>query len=296
MIAHQQVKPNAQRATKFTLRKASSLIADIDIPSKPSVLKQLDNLGDDIKCVSALIAQDPALSAAVLKVINCAWFALPNHVQSIEHATLLLGLERVRTIVRAVCFKSVSEKVAEPRLVSHFWKSSLDTAICASTLSRYLHLGCKEAAYALGLFHNCGIPVLSSHFRGMEALTKRALSDPQGQLVRIEREQLGVCHSEIGFRVAKAWGLSDALAEAILQHHAIKQINLEHFSPANHLVVLLKLAEYISDEPKSLAGVESQYEWREIKERCLDYASLKQCDLDELKAICLADMHSTLPK
>lgn len=51
----------------------------------------------DFKTITALIAQDVALSYKLLRYINSAYFSLPQRVESIQRAVALLGLRTVRS-------------------------------------------------------------------------------------------------------------------------------------------------------------------------------------------------------
>lgn len=268
---------NSARATRF--------VSDIDIPSKPEVLQTLDQLEDDINAIARLIMKDLALSAAVLKVINSAWVALPNQISRIEQAVVLLGIESVKHIIRAVCFRTVMEPIAEPKLMKRFWQSSLDTAVSASTIAKYLHIANPEESYALGLFHNCGYPVLSSHFRGIDQLLRRVYSDKDGRILLTEIESLNIDHAAIGYRIAATWGLPETISNSIRDHHSFKPHDFESYSHTNSLIICLKLAEHLSQEHLVLGCTEQDWEWEKTQSICCEYLNLNENDLNELSAL-----------
>lgn len=265
---------NSARATRF--------VSDIDIPSKPALLSEIDGLDDDITAIAKLVMKDLTLSAAVMKVVNSAWLALPNQIGRIEQAVILLGLSNVKNIIRAVCFRTVMEPIAEPQLMKRFWQSSLNTAVAASVIARYLHLCNPDEAYALGLFHNCGVAVLSSHYQNMDALVRRSYADKQGQILLTELESIHTDHASIGSRVAHNWNLPNSISDAIRDHHCLNQFRFESYSQTSSLIVCLKLAELLSMEYKQLGGADQAWEWQKIRPICCENAGLNDQDISEL--------------
>lgn len=285
MIVHDE-RPTGSRVTSLGSVRVSRFVSDIDIPSRPLLRQKLDTLGDDIQKVSILVMQDPAMSAAVLKIVNSAWFALQNQVFRIDQAVYLLGLENIRTIIRAVCFRTVSEKINEPKLMKIFWSNSFKVALCASTIAKFLHLGCKDMAYACGMFHNAGLPILSSHFGNILSVTDSAYKDSAGKISKFEKNSIGVSHAEIGAKLASSWNLPTPIVEAIAQHHSIETINFDDYSEVNHLLVALKLAENFTCQTKEYSGITEEFEWLNIKKQIIEYAALTVGDITILKNLC----------
>lgn len=283
---------NSEQNLHITPARATRFVSDIDIPAKPSILKKIDALDDDIAGIAQLVMQDLSLSAAVLKVVNSAWVAMPNQICRIEQAVVMLGLNNVKTIIRAVCFRSMMEAVAEPKLIRRFWKSSLETAVCASVVARYLHLANPDDAYALGLFHHCGIPVLSSHFSRVDLLVHECYQDREANFLLKEIQSINVDHASIGFRVACAWNLPDLIAQAIRDHHSLKVHDFETYSQLNNLLICLKLGEYFSFEHKSLGEIEECHEWTKIKPICMEYLKMDERDLGDLQQFCDINMRA----
>lgn len=265
--------------------RALQFVGDIDIPAKPRLLKHIDSL-NEIKSIAGLIRCDPAMSAAVLKVVNSAWVGLPNNVNRIEQAVVLLGAYSVKNIIRAISFRTAVENIAEPVLIKHFWRSSWKTAKYASTIAKYLHLCNIDDAYTLGLFHHAGYPVLSNQRRNVYKLLVKCYEESAPNFLSKEIAVYHIDHAAVGAKLARAWGLSEQIAQGIAAHHTLRPADFASFDPINNLVVTLKLAELLSEESKELAGVEQNNEWRSIRSVCMDYASLTESDLLELAKVC----------
>lgn len=81
-----------------------TLIGQVDrLPALPEqfrrLTEQLDSPTASLAQVAAVIADDVALTAEVLRVVNSAFFGLYGTVESIESAVSLLGLDVVRGLV-----------------------------------------------------------------------------------------------------------------------------------------------------------------------------------------------------
>src|SRR5579863_3824155 len=73
------------------------------LPTLPAYLLDLNALlsspSVDLKKVGKVIRTDPSLAAQVLRLCNSALFGLRRRVLSIEQAAVLLGTERLRTLM-----------------------------------------------------------------------------------------------------------------------------------------------------------------------------------------------------
>ena len=74
-----------------------------ELPALPSYMVELNTLlsspSVDLKRVAKAIRNDPSMSAQVIRLCNSALFSLHRRVLSIEEAAILMGSERLRTLV-----------------------------------------------------------------------------------------------------------------------------------------------------------------------------------------------------
>ena len=84
-------------------KKRLMAILSQGLPTLPNYVLDLNallsNATVDLKKVGAVIRTDPSLSAQILRICNSAIFGLRRRVISIEQAAVLLGTERIRTLV-----------------------------------------------------------------------------------------------------------------------------------------------------------------------------------------------------
>src|SRR5258707_2084490 len=74
-----------------------------NLPSLPSIAMQVLDLAQkadvDIAEIARIISKDPALSGKILKTVNSSFYGRSQHVSTISHALVILGLQSVKTLV-----------------------------------------------------------------------------------------------------------------------------------------------------------------------------------------------------
>src|SRR6202789_3795934 len=74
-----------------------------NLPSMPSIAIQVLDLAGkcdvDIAEIARIISKDPALSGKILRTVNSSFYGRSQHVSTISHALVILGLQSVKTLV-----------------------------------------------------------------------------------------------------------------------------------------------------------------------------------------------------
>src|SRR5271157_6567413 len=98
------------------------------LPTLPNYLLDLNALlsspSVDLKKVGKVIRTDPSLTAQVLRLCNSALFGLRHRVISIEQAAVLLGTERLRTLVLTCSVMQFAGKNIPREMLMGFWQHS----------------------------------------------------------------------------------------------------------------------------------------------------------------------------
>ena len=102
------------------------------------VIRLLSEPEIDLEAVARMVAADPELSIRVLHVVNSSAFALHHTVDSLRHAVILLGPQRMAALAMASLID------ARPAAVGQLW-SVLTRALTCQTLAR------QDAGYTVGL-------------------------------------------------------------------------------------------------------------------------------------------------
>ncbi len=154
------------------------------------------------------------------------------------------------------------------------------------------HIGTRstDEAYTLGLFHNCGIPLLMLRFDNYNTVMRDSYSQPERRVIDSENEQLQTNHAVVGYYVAKSWNLAPYICGAIADHHSVDMIFSDHDYPDSekkNLLAILKMAETICGSYRILGDEDCDYEWQRIETEVLNYIGLSQYDFNNLKENCM---------
>jgi len=77
------------------------------------LLTELYSESPNLDKIRQLVQQDVTLSYRLLKWLNSALFALPHPVESIQHALVMLGLNRLRNLVSLIVLARIDDKPSE---------------------------------------------------------------------------------------------------------------------------------------------------------------------------------------
>jgi len=277
-------------APALTPEQLEQALQGISVPAQPQIMVDLQMelyMPDpDLPAIARLIAQDPGLAGAVLKVANSPLFTQGEPLVSVEQAVAVLGAQAVIALINA---QSIKGEMADETIVTlnRFWDSAQDVASTSAALARHLGVPLPEQAYALGLFHDCGVPLMLKRFPGYMAVLENAYaaaSDGQ-RIVDTENRTYNTNHAVVGYYTARAWRLPTLLCTAIANHHNVLAVldQERRHTPLKNLLVVLKMAEHISHAYQVLGGQADDHEWNRIGAQVLDYAGLSEYDFDNLR-------------
>lgn len=267
---------------EIDLEQAKAMVKGIDIPVRPVILQKIVELQSDpdveIKSVADVISSDVTLSACVLKTINSPLYGLRNNISSIHRAVNLLGLSNVLNLVIGISLRleiSGNLNIA----VERFWDSANKVALLSARLAGALDNTSADEAYTLGLFHDCGIPLLIMKFPDYVDILKKANGDHGCLFTDVEEDAHQTNHTIVGYYVAHSWRIPKRICMGILNHHAIDLLDSED-PKQNELIANLKLAEAINHRARSIVD---SAEWLKIQDEILDFLSLSTLEYENLR-------------
>lgn len=196
------------------------------LPTSPKlheqVTKELKSEDGSFSVVADLISEDPVMSAKILQVANSALFS-PNHeVTDANEAVMLLGSERIRSLI---LLAGVFSQYANARCTGFspepIWSHSLEVGTFARNiaLAETKDEKIAEAAFTAGLLHDIGKLILAGNVPDMYSAVRR--EQIQGKVSSREAEinVMGTTHAELGACLLGTWGLPLTILEAIARHH-----------------------------------------------------------------------------
>jgi len=267
------------------------VLQGISVPPQPQIMVdlQMEQVmpNPDLRAIAKLISQDPGLSGALLKLVNSPFFGLANRIASIQQAVNLLGCNTVINLINA---QSIRGELTDEAIVNlnRFWDTAQDVAMTCLTLAKRIGYRSPDEAYTLGLFHNCGIPLMLKRFPNYMDVLEQAYgnANEQHRVVDTENDLLNTNHAVVGYYTAKSWNLPLHLCEVIASHHNALAIFTEDSgrdAQLKTLLAILKMAENICETYRILGNQHEDREWQSIEQLVLEYVGLSEYDFENLR-------------
>jgi HD-like signal output (HDOD) protein len=218
-------RPGSSLSFEEIDRRKKRLMAILNqgLPTLPNYVLDLNVLlsspSVNLKKVGAVIRTDPSLSAQVLRLCNSALFGLRRRVISIEQAAVLLGTERLRTLVLTCSVMQFAGKRIPADQMAPFWQHSFLSALLSERIAQKVDYFEKEQAYLGGLLHDIG--QLPLWILIIEEEAKRRTLPPSGWVddIATERDYFGMDHCKVGRWMAVAWNFMPSFVDVFEHHH-----------------------------------------------------------------------------
>ncbi len=235
-------------------------LAEISVKDMREELEQLTNLPvlqpahrkmlsllsmeDDQVDVAELIRTiqtDQGLTTEILRTCHSAFYGYRGN--SIEGATTFLGIDQIRKIVQASIIFDVFDVAAESGAANGFsvlelWKHCI---ACGLIMEEGGHRVKGRDHFIAGMLHDIGKIVLYLRFRDHFEEILRITEAENKTMYQVERELLGIAHTDIGYELARKWDLPPTIATSIAFHHNLPMA-LQH----RRLTYLVHLSDILT--------------------------------------------------
>jgi len=274
--------------TDLTNEQIETLLHGIAIPPQPQILVDLQmeqvSPASNIDNIAKLISQDVGLSGSILKTVNSPFMKRSNTITSINQAVNLLG---ANTVVNLINGLSIKGALSDDDIIAmgQFWDSAMEIANTAAVIGKLLGLPNTDEVYTLGLFHNCGVPLLSARFKNYSTVVEESYAEEEMSITEKENMLINTNHAVVGYYVAKSWNLPNYLCEAIHEHHNVGSTlekTDEKDGRKKTLLAVLKLAEHICANFRQLGKQETDHEWNRDQENILIYVGMTEYEYTNL--------------
>jgi HD-like signal output (HDOD) protein len=249
-LAHQFLaKPCDADALRATVARACELrrvlidtsMADVvgkvgTLPSLPrlyqAITEEMNREDVSLKRVAAIVAEDLAMTAKVLQLVNSAFFGLGRRVASIEQAVTYLGTDVIRSLVLSQAAFAAFE-VSALDFFQQLWTHSALTGQLAQFIAKEESDDpiVQGEALQAGMLHDIGALVLAARVPETYREVRDVAAGDACPLVVREQESFGCDHGRVGGYLMGLWGLSDRIVEAIAYHDYPSQCAYRQFSP-----------------------------------------------------------------
>ena len=266
--------PNTAALTPLDVQAAIARLHDLpaSAPIVRRALAELENPEFAVADVKKTLLSDSALAARVLRLANSAYFGFRSEVQTVSQAIVLLGPQRIRTLLRRILVDKIMADLASRRPdAAPVRRMSLATATASCTLSQLLLREDAEEMLLGGLLHNIGELFFLSQFPA-EYLQVRRLAE---NLHEKEAAQavFGITSCQAGKQLLGRWNFP-LLYRVVVEHideplaanypaELTVAVSLVHSGKklAEAFVADLEAAEAVtrvSPEVSSLLGLDSE--------------------------------------
>jgi len=191
---------------------------NLDLPTLPRVphraLVMLRDPNVDYGKLAAVVKEDPATAADVLRVANSAAYGRLFKVAGLETAFVRLGRRTVRSILMATALKRLTIRTGGTKrtLGEELWQQAIVSGVLLGQIGQRYAMQ-EDEAFLLGLLHDIGKLALLRILHEYHKTQGGTLSRPIFE---------GVCaqwHEPLGLRLASAWKLTYPLPAIIGNHH-----------------------------------------------------------------------------
>lgn len=247
-----------------------------DLPSLPEiylrVAQQLEDETNSVQQIGSTVQNDPAITSRVLKMVNSAFYGLPNQVASVAQAVSLLGRERLKHILIGSVLRGVFSGQDNPAFsMQEFWQHSIKTAIIARQLATQVsEIQEPETMFTAGLLHDIGKLLLINKFPDRMLAAEEYMIRKRVDILTAELSQIGVTHTAVGEALMEHWGLPQLLIDCARNHH-----EMVHDGPNRTASHLIYLANNLSQYVPPLDDSETRDILDDIENWDMGYASLE---------------------
>jgi putative nucleotidyltransferase with HDIG domain len=196
------------------------------MPAFPKSVQTILELTRNINCLPkdlvSVVEKDPVMTMKILRVINSAYYGLPNKITSVGQSVVYLGINTIKNL--ALSFAAVG-------ILPRFNTTSFDIQrylLHSLTVAAVARILCEKHAraevdptdcYIAGLLHDFG-KVVFAQFMSGDFLNALAIAADDGKPLYVaEQEVIGADHAFVGALLAKKWQFAEVLVDCIRDHH-----------------------------------------------------------------------------
>jgi len=182
------------------------------------VLQLLAREDVPLQQVVDLIRADAAFSAGILRTANSALFGLSSKVETVKHAVLNLGVDRVRALTLTVALGSHLRAALRIEVLRRCWRHSVACALISEELAALCSLP-QDRAFTAGLLHDLGRLALLVAYPTQYANALLVSEENAFDLFQTERDLFDIDHCEAGRWLMQEWQLPAPYQEIAARHH-----------------------------------------------------------------------------
>ena len=201
-------------------------LASVSIPPRPALLmalqREMRKDDPDFGKIGQLLRRDVGMAGTLLKTANSAFYATQRHVETIEDAIVLVGMNQFSALMTGLITRRVLANGA--MMMARFWDVSEKRSAGMGYVAKQTRTLSPELAFSFGLFCDIGIPLLKAHFPSY-LQTLEIANHGSARFTLVEDERHGINHTQAGAMLAESWGIAGEVVQAIRLHHTLEALH-----------------------------------------------------------------------
>ena len=135
-----------------------------------------------------------------------------------------------------------------------------------------------DMLYSIGLFHDCGIPLLALKYPDYKNILMEA-NQLNVNSVALEDKHYHTNHVALGYYVASSWHLPKYICYLIAQHHEPDYLKYNKDPRSQLMFAVLKIAENMTENIKRQ---QDSPDWETVQAGVLEIVGLSHIDYTDL--------------
>lgn len=244
----------------------------------------LDDPNSSIVDMIAVIRQDPAMTARLLRMVNSAFFGQAAKIDTVERAVNLLGTQQIHDLALSTTVTEVFANTSN-RVISmeEYWHASVRCGVTSRLIAYQCNILDSERLFVAGLLQDIGHLIMYTAIPDKMTEILQQADDGSDNVASLERTQLGFDYSDVGAEMMHAWNFPDSLIE--ITAFQLEPHKARHYPLETSIVNIARNLEPV------MAG--SQPIEMAVKAMHPDVWHLTDISADTLSAICTESRQKT---
>ncbi len=197
--------------------------------------------------LNQIISLDPVLMGKVMRLINSAYYSLPNQITSLVRAIIMLGINTVKNLALSTAVLGTLGRASDFQALNMegFWRHSISVGVTAKLIAtrRNVNPKLREEYFIGGLLHDIGKIPLNNKLATEYVQAISNTDREHTPLYKSEEDIMLVNHAMVGKLIIENWRLGENLSDAVCFHH-----NLDGYTGTHRdLVVTVAIANLFSN-------------------------------------------------
>lgn len=200
------------------------------LPSLPAVALEVLRLcreeATTLDDLAAAIANDPLLSARLLRFANSSLFNAGAEITTLRRATLVLGMKTVQLMSLSFSLAGTLSQARGAKGFDHeqYWRRALALAVAGRSLATLAQTMTEDEAFLCGLLSEIGQLALAQCLAENYAEVLRRANGAWPSRA-LEMDVLGFDHVDVGQALLVSWGLPELVTGTLRAQHAAAELD-----------------------------------------------------------------------